>query len=91
MIFRGTWLLIVGPFLFFYKIHTMERIDLIKKIEELSKNAYKQYMWWWDEFTSQDERLDAHRYLDSIDFDKKTDDELEKIIEEYSRCSEIFN
>jgi len=64
----------------------MEKNGLIKKIKELSKNAYKQYTREWD-----DERLDAYKYLDWLDFDLISDKELEEILEEYSRCGENFN
>lgn len=79
MIFGST---IKGAF-FLFIINKMDRKDLIKKIVELSQNAYKKYSRSWDE-----ESLDAYAYLDWLEFWKLKDEELFKIVEEYSRCSE---
>ncbi len=56
----------------------MKREDLIKKFEELKKQYYEEYV-----FSHVEESLDMYTYLKGLNIDKMSNEELQKIIDEY--------
>ena len=57
----------------------MERIDLIKKIEELKKHYYDEYT-----FNNDEDSLDTYVYLKNLDTNYMSIEELSKVVDEYN-------
>ena len=56
----------------------MKREDLIKKFEELKKQYYDEYV-----FNHVEESLDMYTYLKGLNINEMSNEELQKIIDEY--------